>query len=417
MPQVEITAMTFGPFGLGRIDGRTVMVPNSAPGDVLEVAIAAERRDYAIAKIERIVAPGAARREAPCPYLPRCGGCDWQQIAYADQTRIKAETIARELGHSLGLKLDPATLVEPAPAEFGYRSRIRLKVGRGGALGFHAAASNEMVEIEACMLAEEGLAMPVALARALARDLDEIEAVRIEAGRAVLVGHLRRAAARQQIDRARRVMESDSKIAGVVMRWAGGRETLGAVEVETEIEPGLAIRADADLFSQVNRAQNLKLVAQVMELASPAPGSSLLDLFCGAGNLSLPAARRGARVSAVDSDALAVSAASRNAARLGFGDTQFAAMKAHELAAFLARAGFRPDAVILDPPRTGAAALMEPIARLAPARVVYVSCDVATLGRDLRDLRARGYTIERVHAFDFFPNTHHVEIVTCALLT
>jgi 23S rRNA (uracil1939-C5)-methyltransferase len=416
MPQVEIAAMTFGPFGIGRIDGRTVMVPNAAPGDVLEVAIAAERRDYAVAKIERIITPGAARRDPPCPYLPRCGGCDWQQIAYADQTRIKAETIARELHHSLGLNLDPATLVERAPEEFGYRSRIRLKVGRGGALGFRSAGTNQMVEIEACMLAEEGLAMPVALAGALARDLDEIEAVRAERGRQVLVGYLRRAAGRQQIDRARRVMESDPKIAGIVMRWAGGREIMGEVEIETEVEPGLTIRGDADLFSQINRAQNLKLVAEVMELAAPAPGSSLLDLFCGAGNLSLPAARRGARVSAVDSDALAVAAASRNAARLGFGDAQFAAMKAHELA-FLSRAGFRPSAVILDPPRTGAAALMAPIAQLGPPRIVYVSCDVATLGRDLRVLRARGYTIERVHAFDFFPNTHHVEIVTCALLT
>jgi 23S rRNA (uracil1939-C5)-methyltransferase len=417
MPQVEITAMTFGPFGIGRADGRAVMVPHAAPGDVLEVAIVAERRGYAIAEIQRIVARGDARRDPPCPYLPRCGGCDWQQIAYRDQTRLKGEVIAHELGRALGIKLDPAALVEPAPAEFGYRSRVRLKVGRGGALGFHGAGTNQLVEVEACMLAEPGLRMPSALASALARDLAEIEAVAAGGGRAVLVGHLRRAAAPHQIDRARRVMESDEAIAGVVLRWAGGRETLGAIEVESEIEPGLAIRIDADLFSQVNRAQNLKLVARAMEMARPAAGIALLDLFCGAGNLSLPAARRGARVTAVDSDPLAVAAAARNAARLGFGDAQFVAMKAHEMAAFLSRAGARPDAVILDPPRTGAAALMEPVARLKPARVIYVSCDVPTLARDLRALCAHGYSVERIDAFDFFPNTHHAEILTCLVLT
>jgi 23S rRNA (uracil1939-C5)-methyltransferase len=123
-----------------------------------------------------MVTPGAARRDPPCPYLPRCGGCDWQQIVYPEQTRLKGEAIARELERALGLELDPRSLVEPAPAEFGYRSRVRLKVGRGGTLGFHAAGTNQLVEIEACMLAEAGLPMPAVLARALARDLEEIEA-------------------------------------------------------------------------------------------------------------------------------------------------------------------------------------------------------------------------------------------------
>lgn len=417
MPQVEITAMTFGPFGIGRADGRAVMVPNAAPGDVLDVAIVSERRGYAIGAIERIVARGSARRDAPCPYLPRCGGCDWQQINYREQVRLKGEVIARELAGATGIKIDPANVVAPAPEEFGYRSRVRLKVGRGGALGFHAAGTNQIVEVDACLLAEAGMRMPSGLARALARDLDEIEMVAAGGGREVLVGYLRRAAGRNQIDRARRAMDADAGVAGVVLRWAGGRAVLGEAEIEIEIEPGLSLRADADVFSQVNRAQNRRLVASAIEMARPGPGVSLLDLFCGAGNLSLPAARRGARVNAVDSDALAVDAAARNAARLGLGDAQFAAMKAHEMASFLARAGARPDAVILDPPRTGAAALMEPVARLKPARVVYVSCDVTTLARDLRALGAHGYSVERIYAFDFFPNTHHVEIVISAVLT
>ncbi|MGC1678587.1 MAG: class I SAM-dependent RNA methyltransferase [Candidatus Binataceae bacterium] len=417
MPEIEITAMTLGPYGVGHHDGKTVMVPDVAPGDRLEVAIRSERRDYSVGAIERIVAGGAERRAAPCPYLPRCGGCDWQQIGYPAQVGLKAQLIARELGRALGVEIDPAGLVEPAPAEFGYRARIRLKVGRGGVLGFHELGSNELIAIEHCLVAEDNLAMPSVLARALARDLSEIEVVAAGGNRTVLVGYLKKPAGAEQIERARRALEADSRIAGVVLRAGESRAILGEVEIEVEIEPGVVLRAGADLFSQVNRAQNLRLVAEVMAMAALTPGAKLLDLFCGSGNFSLPAARRGARVTGVDSDPAAVAAAARNAERMRLREAQFAAMQAHELAAFLQRARFRPDVVILDPPRTGAAALVEPIAKLGPARVVYVSCDAATLARDLRALAARGYKLSRVRAFDFFPNTHHAEIAANTVLT
>ena len=119
----------------------------------------------------------------------------------------------------------------------------------------------------------------------------------------------------------------------------------------------------------------------------------------------------------VDAEGAAVAAAARNAQRLGAANAQFVAMNARELAAFLLRARSRPEVVLLDPPRTGATDLMDPILRLRPARVVYVSCDVATLVRDLRALCAQRYRVERVKAFDFFPNTHHIEIATAAVLT
>lgn len=417
MPEIEITAMTLGPYGVGHRDGKTVMVSGVAPGDRVEVAIRSERRDYSVGAIEQIVAAGAERRATPCPYLPRCGGCDWQQIEYPAQVRLKSELIARELGRALGVEIDPAGLVEPAPAEFGYRARIRLKVGRGGALGFHELGSNELISINRCLVAEDRLAMPSVLARVLARDLSEIEAVAAGDNRTVLVGYLKKPAGAEQIERARRALEADSRIAGIALRAGESRTILGEVEIEAEIEPGVVLRAGADLFSQVNRAQNLRLVAEVMAMASPVRGAKLLDLFCGAGNFSVPAARRGARVTGVDSDPPAVAAATSNAARMGLADAQFAAMQAHELAAFLQRARFRPDIVILDPPRTGAAALIEPIAKLGPARVVYVSCDAPTLARDLRALSARGYKLSRVRAFDFFPNTHHAEIAAEAVLT
>src|SRR5258708_17604037 len=160
MPEIEISAMTSGPFGAGRHDGKALMVANSVAGDKLNVVIVSERRDYAVAKIREIVSAGADRRVAPCQYLPRCGGCDWQHIDYAAQVRFKGEVVARELGHALNIEIDPVGLVEPAQAEFGYRSRIRLRVGAKGVVGFYEAGSNTIVDIDSCMVAEAGPPMP-----------------------------------------------------------------------------------------------------------------------------------------------------------------------------------------------------------------------------------------------------------------
>jgi len=421
MPELEITAMTFGPYGLGRLGGKAVMVPNCAPGDLLEVEIESERRDYTLARPVAVIRPGPDRRTPPCPFLPRCGGCDWQQIAYLAQVRLKGEIVAAELGRALGVTLDAASLVEPAPDEFGYRSRIRLKVGPGGTLGFRELGSNRIVAIDRCMVAAEGIRLPHRLAAVLGRNLDEIEVVR-NGAREVLIAHLARAPGVAEIERARAVMEADREIAGIVMRGGRGREAIGDPAIAIELEPGLEITADADLFSQVNHVQNRRLIAFVMEAAGARQGTQnldvrILDLFCGAGNFSIPAARRGAEVTGVDSEPPAVAAAAANAKRLGFERARFSAMKAAETAAFLIRARYRPATVILDPPRAGAPNLIDPIARLGARAVIYVSCNLTTLARDLRALETRGYRLKNIRAFDFFPNTHHVELVAHAVLT
>lgn len=416
MPEIEINAMTFGPYGVGRIDGKSVMVPQAVPGDLLEVAVTSERRDYAIARIDRIVRPGANRRETPCEYLPRCGGCDWQQIDYPAQVVLKAQLIAAEFRHVLGLELDPAGLVEAAPAEFAYRSRTRFKTTAGGRVGFHEAGSNSIVEVDRCMVAAMPGRMPTALAAALGRRCAEIEVVSDRDGE-VQVANLTKAPGNAEVSRARQVISADGVIRGIVLRGGGAREVVGDAKISFELEPECVIEIDADLFSQVNRAQNLRLVAAVIAMADVRDGAAVLDLFCGAGNFSLPLARRGARVTGVDADALAIAGAHQNAARMGFTQAQFIAMKAAETARFFERAHYRPDLVIIDPPRSGALELMAVVARLRPPAVIYVSCDTTTLVRDLQSLCASGYQIGRVRAFDFFPNTHHAEVAVHALLT
>jgi 23S rRNA (uracil1939-C5)-methyltransferase len=417
MEEVRITAMSFGRYAVGRLDGEAVMVPHAAPGDVIDVEIEARRRGYAIGRIRRIVQPSPQRRAAPCPYVPRCGGCDWQHLSYAAQVRHKAEIVASTLARSLGIDVSPDGLVEPSHDELGYRGRIRLQVGRDGALGYHEPASRRLVAVERCLIAAPELRIPHQLGRELAGRAEEIEVVADGAGAQVLVVRLRGAPSARDRAAADRARAADTSVKGAVLCGRGARAVVGETAVRVAVEPGVELEIDADLFTQVNRAQNLGLVAAVMQMAGAAPGLTLLDLFCGAGNFSIPAARRGARVMGVDADEQAIAAAARNAARLSLGDVQFVAMKAAEFASFLMRARYRPQTIVLDPPRTGARELMQPIARLGPRTVVYVSCDVVTLARDLRELARAGYRLERVRGFDFFPNTHHVEVAARAVLT
>jgi 23S rRNA (uracil1939-C5)-methyltransferase len=414
--EVEIEELTLGPYGVGHIEGKAVMVPNSAPGDVLRVSITENHRDYSLARLNSVSVGGPSRRAAPCVFLPRCGGCDWQQIDYPQQVAAKGRLIAAALNHALGLELDPAGLVIPAPTEFAYRSRVRLKVQRSGALGFCETASNRLVAVDRCLIAGEGLSFEPAhrLARVLQGRCEEIEIVKAS-GAQVLVAYLRGPVQSSDSTKAGEALAADDKVAGIILRGAGTRVALGEVFSTVELEAGMTLRADADAFSQVNHEANRMLVAAVMEQAAIEPGLQVLDLFCGAGNFSLPAAKRGAQVLGVDADAIAISAAQRNAAELGLERARFAAMQAQGMAPFLVRAGHRPQVIILDPPRSGARELMKMIGALGAARVVYVSCNVATLARDLRLLSGSGYAVASVKAFDFFPNTHHCEVL--ALLT
>jgi 23S rRNA (uracil1939-C5)-methyltransferase len=415
MPEIEVSAMTFGPYAVARLDGLTVMVPNAAPGDRLEVSIASRRRDFSLARIERIIAPGPDRRVPPCPFLPRCGGCDWQHLQYPAQLRAKAELIAAGLRRA-NIDVNAENLIAAAPEEFGYRSRVRLKVGRDGKLGFYQFGSNDLVEIDRCIVASPGLRLPSALASALWRNLDEIEVV--ESGqREVVTVMMRKPPSAAEVERARMIVEQDAAMQGIILRNGRVRQVIGDPAITIKVEDGLDLTIDADLFSQVNHAQNRKLVATVMEMAAIERGMRVLDIFCGAGNLSLPAARRGAIVNGIDSDELAIAAAAKNAQRLGFAATKFSAGKAIEAVNFLLRARYRPQVVILDPPRTGAAELMEAMVKMHPRSIIYVSCDVSTLARDLRVLIEAGYRAERIRGFDFFPNTHHAEIAAHLLLT
>jgi 23S rRNA (uracil1939-C5)-methyltransferase len=405
--------MTFGPCALAHVGGKSVMIPAAVPGDVLEIETR-HKRDYALGSIIHVVQPARARRQAPCPYAWRCGGCDWQHIRYHDQLRFKAQVLAAELHHALGMELEADGLVESAPAEFNYRSRVRLKTGPGGTIGFHHPHGNAFVAVQDCLVAAPPIAPAAALARALGRNCTEIEVVAAPHGE-VLIAHLNKAPGAVERKAAHAMLANGT--AGLILRSGAFRESFGETRVACEVEPGCVIEADADLFSQVNRAQNLKLVAAVMNFAELSTHKRVLDVFCGSGNFSLPAARRGADVTGIDREEPAIAAARANAKRMGLEGVQFIATGAAGGVRFLLQTAYHPEVVILDPPRAGAANLIDALARLKAHRLIYVSCNLSTLVRDLRQLTVRGYKMYDVRGFDFFPNTHHIEIVASLLLT
>jgi 23S rRNA (uracil1939-C5)-methyltransferase len=405
--------MSFGPWAIARIGGKSVMIRAAVPGDLLEIGAISEKRDYAHASIVRVLQAAPERREPPCPYASSCGGCDWQHIRYEAQARLKSQVVASEFRRTMGVELDPDGVVEAAPAEFHYRARVRLKNGPAG-IGFHHQSSNSFVPVDACLVAAPPIQMAARLGRALGRECAEIEVVAGNQGQ-VLIAILTRLPGATERKIARQMLGKD--IAGLILRYGPARELFGDVRVASEAEPGCMIEADADLFSQINRAQNVKLVAAVMQFADLSPDIRALDLFCGTGNFSLPAARRGARVTGVDRDQRAIEVARANAERMALAETCFMAMPAAEGVRFLLQAGYRPEILILDPPRAGAASLIEAIARFKARKLIYVSCDLSTMVRDLRQLTLKSYKTHVVRGFDFFPNTHHIEIVASLVLT
>ncbi len=410
--------MSFGRYGVGRLDGKVVMVPAAVPGDLVEVEVVADHKDYLEATSRTLSRASLERRTPPCPYVPRCGGCDWQHINYDAQVRFKVRLVADQISRALNLTLDESALLEPAPSEFGYRSRLRLQIGRRGEVGFNQPGTHNVVAVDSCLVAAAPIQIELTktAARLFGARLREVE-LAVDGARQVMTLRLGGAPSQHEIRAARQLLERASGLNGVVLRAGEKRVVIGAPMVTVELEPGLAIEVDADCFSQVNHAQNRHLVALVMELANPRPELALLDLYCGAGNFALPAARRGAKVVGVDADRWAVACAERNRERLGFEGARFLAMEANAAIQFLRRSAYRPSTVILDPPRAGAAGEIEEISELRAERVIYVSCNLPALGRDLRRLSRRGYRRERVRAIDFFPNTHHLEVVACVVLT
>jgi 23S rRNA (uracil1939-C5)-methyltransferase len=397
---VEIDGLAMGGDAVGRqrdpagaetaSDGRATFVPLAAPGERVRVRIERAKGRVAWGELVSIERPGPDRAPPPCPLFGSCGGCQWQHVTIDAQRAAKRAIVERALGTAIAP-------VRAAGPEFGYRDRAKLTVGQRGTLGFHARRAHDVVDLgdpPRCPLLGPELARALPALRALARGLGPGAELEVQAGaggvhlNVARVDALGAAHARREIDRL--------EAAGVVGLSLAGKPTLGRAEVDVA-EPGappLAIPAGG--FAQVGRAGVTALVAAVLEAVGDDPGV-IHELYAGSGTFTRHlAARAGARVFACDGDPAAVARGRRNAP----GATWSARPPTTS-----------PDTVVLDPPREGADRAHLEAAIRARRRIVYVSCDPQTLGRDARHLKADGFRLIGAVALDLMPQTFHVEVV------
>lgn len=410
-----IAAIVAGGEGLARAaDGRVVFVPRTVPGERVEVEYAEEHRQWARARLVRIVEPGPERREPPCPYFAACGGCQLQHLEYPAQCESKASIIADALRRLGGIEI-PAPKVVPSALELGYRNRITLILRRAGArvvAGYHSFPDpTNLVDIDACPLAEPAINRAWASLRSAWGPL----AQRLPAG-----GELRltlRSTAGGEVGLAIEGGEGDGEpddlleaVEGLASIWRLGRKG------EAEWYVGKATLADdwgeyvlrvaGTTFVQVNRDVAAKLETYVREQIGELGGTRVVDVYCGFGHRALQLAWAGARVVGIDSDRHAIAMADAAAAESGAPARFIAATAERALARELPT-----QLVILNPPRRGIEKrVVEALLMKPPARIIYVSCDPATLARDLKALFGT-FTVSACRGFDMFPQTAHVESV------
>jgi 23S rRNA (uracil1939-C5)-methyltransferase len=408
--------MVYGPHAVARHDGKVLFVRGAAPHECVEAVVREDHGRFAFADLVAVVEPSPVRRHPPCEYLPGCGGCPWQHLDIEAQRAAKQRIVVEQLRRIAGLDVRVAPLLA-SPKEFAYRRRIKLRVA-GGAVGYHAAASHALVPVAHCLLAEESVdaaiaALP-ALVQAVRSRMRRLEIIGgAVAGEVVVVGEIEGSLATADDGRAAAWLAAHPAVGGLALRGRRWSRAWGDVRVTLGPSVGDSLYTRAPGFTQVNAGGNAVLIDTVVRLLDPQPGWRVLDLYAGAGNFSLPLRRCGVAVTAVERDPRAAQDARDNAAREVGSPLRVIAGRAEEAVMDLVRAGERFDAVVLDPPRSGASSCLDGLSRLAAPTLIYVSCDPATLARDLGRL-APAYRVEVVQPIDLFPHTYHVETVVRA---
>ncbi|MFK3680262.1 23S rRNA (uracil(1939)-C(5))-methyltransferase RlmD [Pseudomonas sp. NPDC088890] len=415
--RLDIERLSADGRGIAFHDGRTWFVSGALAGEAVEARVLNARGKIVEARLERVLQASAERRQAPCRHFDRCGGCNLQHLAHEDQLVLKQRLLAEQLQRVAGIQ--PQAWAAPLfGPEFGYRRRARIAVrwdakARQLDVGFRAEASQDIIAIDDCPVLVQPLQTIMRHLPTVLRSLSKPQAlghVELFSGsaEALLVRHV---APLPEDDLAR--LQAFCKEAGAQLWLQGDGEpapveagqTLGFTLVPWALQ--LAWRPGD--FVQVNAQVNTMMIEQALAWLAPQADERVLDLFCGLGNFALPLARLAREVVAVEGVQAMVDRAAANARENNVHNARFFQA---DLSQPLAGAGWAAEgfsAVLLDPPRDGAFEVVQDIARLKAKRLVYVSCNPATLARDAQVLVAQGYRLTRAGILDMFPQTAHVE--------
>lgn len=384
---VHTTSMANGGAAVGRVGDLVVFVDGAMAGEVVQARITERRRTFARATAVHIDAPSPERVTPPCPYFGPCGGCQWQHMAYAAQLAAKRAIVRDQFRRGLRLGDDtldavirePLGMVDP----WRYRNVVSVEPDRDGKPSYHHRHSAQLVPIDHCPISQTGISDTL---RGLSgRGIDAETTIRVgDGGTAVAFTERQRETVHLSLH-------------GVPFRVSGG----AFFQVNT--------RPEARPDSPTERSMADLLASAVLDGLALTGAETLLDLYAGVGTFAILAAPHARRVVAVEEMPIAATDARYNAQAAGARNVEVHTRKAeHLLTAF----GERIDVAVLDPPRSGCVpAVLDGLMRLRPRRIVYVSCDVATLVRDLTTLRD-AYALESCHVVDMFPQTFHIETVT-----
>ena len=431
---VTIEGYGEGGMGVARIDGRVVFVHGALRGEKCRVLILKTLKSVAFAIVLEVLEPSSERITPDCPYFPRCGGCTYRHIRYEEELRLKKQRVQDNLSRIGGSDVTVEEILG-ARDTLRYRNKAQYPVSKDGGVGFSRARTHVVIECEHCLLVTpEADAAAAALreymqscrvagydektGRGLVRHLYVRSNAAGESLVCVLVNGDKLPKEDQLVALLRDacpkctgiVLGTNTKKGNVIL---GDRyRTLWGSDRLEDTLCGKTFRLSVPSFYQVNRVQAERLYAKAIEFAGLTGQETVLDLYCGAGTITLALSDHAKKVLGAEIVPEAIDDARENAARNGVKNAEFFCGDASDVAKKLARENLRPDVITVDPPRKGLAAdVVESIAEMEPERVVYVSCDSATMARDVKRLADLGYTAQRACAVDMFPRADHIETV------
>lgn len=379
---VRLEEIAYQGAAIGREDGRVVFAEYGIPGEEVVVAIERERRDYSLGRVIEVHGASPERIEPPCPYFGVCGGCQWQHIRYEHQLVLKQRVVSQQLQRIGKFENPPVSATVPSPQQFGYRNHARFSVDGQGNLGFISRPGHgyRFLRIDECRI------MHPKINEILSRLQDRAHVkhqlmVRYGVNTGSLLVHPNVSQLEQTIPSGQPYFE--------------------------EAVLGYRFRIAASSFFQTNTGVAERLIELVLERVAPTGREIVVDAYAGVGTFAAFLAPRVARVIGIEESPSAVNDARVNLDR--FENVEYLMAKVEQV---LGRLAVRPDVVILDPPRVGCAPeAITGVLMLRPPKIIYVSCDPATLARDLRKLCDGGYRLINVTPLDMFPQTYHIESV------
>lgn len=438
---LTITGITHAAEGVGKYQGYTIFVPDALPGDEVEAKVISTQKQYGRALLTRIEKPSQDRVMPPCRYYAECGGCQLMHASYEAQLRYKEEQVTAALTRLGGLGDISVRPIMGMVQPYGYRNKALFPVGvQEGRLvaGCYKRRSHSIVDIDTCLIEHSAISAAFVAAKRLAAKhhlsiYDETTAagllrhilvrhsfatketmvVFVINGHVLPGGELIASELMAELPQVVSVQFNINRARGNVIL---GHETilLGGRDHLIEHLAGLKFKVSANSFFQVNPVQTEQLYSKAIEFAACGSSSHLYDLYCGVGTMALIMAQSAHHVTGIEVVPAAVEDAIANAELNNITNATFLTGTAEELLPTRLATGERPDIIVIDPPRAGCdESLLRTLATAAPSRLVYVSCNPATLARDLKHLNAHGFTVVEVQPVDMFPHTAHVETVVC----